>query len=80
MDPVAVVVVAVLAGGLAVIVRALAGGPSIMPNLFRHQMPGWPRGVQEDDDVRWTWRRRPRDPSEPIVERLHGRVRAGRGR
>jgi len=22
--------------------------------------PGWPRGVQEDDDVRWDWRR-PRD-------------------
>jgi hypothetical protein len=79
MDPVGFVVVALLAGGLVVVVRAFAEGPPLLPNLFRHQMPGWPRGVQEDDNVRWTWRPRPRDPSEPIVERLHGRVRAGRG-
>jgi hypothetical protein len=27
--------------------------------------PAWPRGVQEDDDFHWDWRRRPAEPDEP---------------
>jgi len=26
---------------------------------------GWPRGVQEDDDARWTWTDRPTSPDLP---------------
>jgi len=76
MDPVVVLALALLLAVLGLALRVLRGGPSVLPNVFRHQLPGWPSGVQEDDDARWSWTRRP-EPSGPPLERVHGRVRPG---
>ena len=35
----------------------LANAPSFFAAAFRPVAdPGWPHGVQEDDDLQWTWR------------------------
>jgi hypothetical protein len=76
MDPVVVLPLALLLATLALALRLFRDGPSVLPNFFRHQLPGWPHGVQEDDDARWAWTRRP-EPAKPALERVHGRVRPG---
>jgi len=86
-----------LLGALAgiVIVAALgswfaSGGANALAALVTPwREPGWPRGVQEDDDVRWDWRRRPpagadagrrQSPAMPDVplERAVARIQARR--
>jgi hypothetical protein len=79
MDPVAVVALALIVVGLAFAVWVRAEGPSLLPDFFRHPTLGWPHGVQEDDDARWSWRPKALDPSAPVIERVKGRVHAGRG-
>ena len=77
MDPVAAISVALVLATLAVALRVFRDGPSILPNLFRYPTaPVWPSGVQEDNDARWSWSRRP-DAAKVPVERVHGRVRPG---
>jgi len=76
MDPVADISLALMLAALGLALRVFRNGPSVLPNFFRHQLPGWPHGVQEDDDARWAWTPRPELP-KPVVERVHGRVRPG---
>jgi hypothetical protein len=35
--------------------RASSSGVQAMSGLFRAADLGWPTGVQEDDDLHWTW-------------------------
>ena len=59
MDPgvlLGVLVTAVVS--VVVLVVALGGaraGTASIGGLFRPPELGWPDGVQEDDDARWTW-------------------------
>ena len=77
MEP--IVLVALFLLGLAIVaaVWVFADGPRSLPEMFRYQHLGWPRGVQEDDDTQWRWRRPP-GPTGPPMERLRGEVHAGR--
>jgi hypothetical protein len=78
MDPVAVLAVALIVLGLVFAGWVYVEGPSILPNFFRHPTLGWPSGVQEDDDARWSWRPKTPDPAAPLTEPVQGHVRAGR--
>ena len=40
---------------LKLLVRTYLGGSFGAGFLGPRADPGWPRGVQEDDDVRWAW-------------------------
>ena len=57
--------VAVMVGSLGLAVVALRRLDGHVPFSFGEGFvgyrgdPGWPRGVQEDDDVRWNWKARP---------------------
>ena len=59
-------------------VRVLAVDPPRLDDILRYRQPGWPRGVQEDDDARWGWRRGAAEAAGPATERLRARVHAGR--
>lgn len=62
------VVFALVMIALVVIVLSYAvGEPSrVMSGMWRFRLPGWPEGVQEDDDAHWSWSRAPRRrPVEP---------------
>ena len=52
--------------------RASGGGVQAMSGLFRAPDLGWPTGVQEDDDLHWTWAATgaepEADPRTPAVE------------
>jgi len=78
MDPVAVLAVALIALGLGFAAWVYVDGPSILPNFFHYRKLGWPSGVQEDDDARWSWRPKAPDPAAPVTEHVKGRVRVGR--
>lgn len=75
------------AGGIggalvALVLAALAGAvvaraPDLLTGLFGSRQLGWPRGVQEDDDARWSWsppRRRPDDVIPVAIDHVRGRV------
>lgn len=44
--------------------RASGAGVQAMSGLFRAPDLGWPTGVQEDDDLHWTWAAEGARPSE----------------
>lgn len=57
---------AVIMGGIVAVTRLIDGrisrlsfrfGDGFVPPTNAH---GWPRGVQEDDEIRWNWSRGPR--------------------
>jgi hypothetical protein len=78
MDPVLLVALAALLIVLGLALSVYRDGPSVLPNMFRYHGPEWPHGVQEDDDARFSWNRPRPDPMQPVLEELHGKVRAGR--
>ena len=53
------VTLVVLVAALSVLVLALRaavdGTPSLMSGLWGCRELGWPSGVQEDDDLHWSW-------------------------
>jgi hypothetical protein len=51
-------------------------GPGVMAAAFAPGAvanPGWPRGVQEEDDVAWSWERHP----DPIAASASGGLDGG---
>src|SRR5829696_8268383 len=61
-----------LAGAL-VIGALMSAAPAAFESLFTSRSPldlGWPTGVQEDDDMRWSWRTASSapDPTAPAPE------------
>ncbi len=64
-------------------VRIVAGDRPILGDVFRYRSPGWPSGVQEDDDLHWRWRGRSpaadRAPTEPLQPHLGFGRRPERG-
>jgi hypothetical protein len=68
----AVGAVALFVALLLAAVRASGAGAQAMSGLFRAPDLGWPSGVQEDDDLHWTWTtagaRRPAAPRSPVAE------------
>ncbi len=69
-----IVVVFVSLAGLAIRWLSAAGrmGDTLLAGLFRAPDFGWPPGVQEDDDHRWSWSG-PTEEDEPApvaVERV----------
>ena len=45
-------------------------GPELLASLFKDPTKlGWPVGVQEEDDVRWSWSAR-ETPAPPVVARI----------
>jgi len=69
-----VVVVSCVAGWA---IRVLAGDRPMLGDVLRFRWPGWPRGVQEDDDLHWRWRPSAVPPGPP-TERLRPRVGLGK--
>jgi hypothetical protein len=62
--------VAATAGVMYAVVLLVARGPDTLGAMFHAEQPGWPHGVQEDDDFRWRWNGshgspRGRDSSDP---------------
>jgi len=75
-------VVALGTGVVAVSLIAVlyAEGPPTLSALYGYRAPGWPPGIQEDDDVRWRWdppRAGPGSKLTPVqaLERVKGVVR-----
>lgn len=68
MDIVLFAVLAVISLLVGWAVRILAGDRPILADVFRYRGPGWPSGVQEDDDLHWRWL--PAVPDGPRTERL----------
>jgi hypothetical protein len=67
--------------GVSLIGVLYAEGPPTLGALFQYRPPGWPSGIQEDDDIRWRWdppRASPRSKVTPVpaLERVKGVVRA----
>ncbi|HET7728013.1 MAG TPA: hypothetical protein VFK54_11895 [Candidatus Limnocylindrales bacterium] len=70
-----------LIGGVAGVVAVAfaaswlaAGGSNALAGLVAGwREPGWPRGVQEEDDVRWTWRS-PESAEAPVASPTAGRI------
>jgi hypothetical protein len=73
--------------GVAIAAALVSGAPALFAAVFRSPIDlGWPAGVQEDDDMRWSWHQKTPeadesqpDPGEgPSYEarptRLHPRV------
>jgi hypothetical protein len=44
-------------GGIAIAMRSTAGATMVIGHLFYVPDPHWPDGVQEDDDLHWSWAR-----------------------
>ena len=55
MGPEAVGVIAAFIAVLLFAVRASGRAVQTMSGMFRAPDLGWPSGVQEDDDLHWTW-------------------------
>jgi hypothetical protein len=77
---VALLVIALL---LVLAAAQLGGEPSqLFSGMWGYRAPGWPHGVQEDDDARWGWvRPAPEDPADATQvtpERLRPTLRRGR--
>jgi hypothetical protein len=54
----------------AIISRSVGDPARMFSGLWGYRPPGWPTGVQEDDDAHWSWAR-PRSeqaPAPQIVE------------
>ena len=58
-------------------IRILGADRPILGDVFRYRGPGWPSGVQEDDDLHWRWRPSAVPPGPP-TERLRPRVGLGK--
>ena len=75
----AVLVLAVL----VVVVASQVGDPSwAFIGLLGYRPPGWPHGVQEDDDARWSWVPTvpPDSDDDPVPTLQPIRPTLGRGR
>ncbi len=55
MGPEAVGVIAAFIAVLLFAVRASGRAVQTMSGMFRAPDLGWPSGVQEDDDLHWSW-------------------------
>ncbi len=77
MDALAFALLVVVCALVGWAIRYLAADRPILADVFRYRSPGWPSGVQEDDDLQWRWQP-PTPPSTPRTERL--RVHIGEGR
>ena len=55
MGPEAVGAVVAVVAVLLFAVRASGRAVQTMSGLFRAPDLGWPSGIQEDDDLRWSW-------------------------
>ncbi len=55
MGPEAIVAVAAFVAVLLFAVRASGQAVQTMSGMFRAPDLGWPSGVQEDDDLHWSW-------------------------
>jgi hypothetical protein len=75
MDALAFALLCVACAGLGRAFRILAAEQSLLGDVIRYRGPGWPSGVQEDDDLHWRWRPAPA-PSTPRTERLRAHVGA----
>lgn len=75
MDAVLFALLAVISLLVGWAVRILAGDRPILADVFRYRGPGWPSGVQEDDDLHWHWR--PVAPEGPRTERLRPHLAFG---
>ena len=64
------VTLVVLVAGLIVLVLALRaavdGTPSLMSGMGGCREFGWPAGVQEDDDLHWSWARQATRPRRAV--------------
>jgi hypothetical protein len=56
MDALLFALLVVVSCAIGWAIRILASDRPILGDLFRYQSPGWPSGVQEDDDLHWRWR------------------------
>lgn len=75
---------------LVIAISHAFGEPSrSLSGMWRFRLPGWPDGVQEDDDAHWSWARAQRrqavepevvdvadDPGAPDVGRVRYEVRS----
>ncbi len=77
MDAVLFAVLVVVSGVVGWAIRILTADRPILGDVFRFRGPGWPSGVQEDDDLQWRWRSAPAPPG-PTTQRLRAHIGAGR--
>ena len=77
MGPEAVGVIAAFIAVLLFAVRASGRAVQTMSGMFRAPDLGWPIGVQEDDDLHWSWAAtaratapQPARPAEPDWQEL----------